>query len=310
MRPLICAIAAGMLVVAAFSANAATLAYGEAFDTLYRIDLDARTATKVGAAGSYAGTSIGNISGLTTRRDGSQYAVWGGYKQLLRIDPASGASTVVGSLNLAGQGSGQFDSLDLGMTADCDGTLWLSSGILKQVWKVDPATGSTTLVGSTGKPIAGLVANADGLYGSGSRGDHGFYRIDRKTGAATLIGDFGAAASSVLNSVSMGFDANGTLWAVLNYVPPNSGSVVPDWSDLATIDPATGKMTLLGPITGPDSLRQIGMKGFTAGPTQCRRSPDASGAVSAPVDAPWALTLLGLLLGAGAYRSGRRHLRV
>jgi len=309
MRPLICAIAAGMLAAAAFSANAATLAYGEAFDTLYKIDLDTRQATTVGRAGTYAGQTIGNISGLTTLRDGSRYAVWGGYKQLLRIDPASGVATVVGSLGLAGQGSGQFDPLDLGMTADCDGTLWLSSGILQQVWTVDPATGATTLVGSTGKPIAGLVANADGLYGSGSRGDHGFYRIDRKTGAATLIGDFGSAASSVLNSVSMGFDAGGTLWAVLNYVPPNSGSVVPDWSDLATIDPATGAMTVLGPIAGPDALRQVGMKGFTTGPTQCSRRPDASGPVAAPVDATWALTLLGLLLCAGAYRGGRRHPR-
>lgn len=309
MRPLICAIAAGMLVVAAFHANAAAVAYGEAFDTLYKIDLDARTASAVGQPTTYQGQTIGNISGLTTREDGSQYAIWGGYKQLLRIDPASGAATVVGSLGLAGQGSGQFDSLDLGMTADCNGTLWLTSGVLKQVWTVDPASGATTLVGSTGKPIAGLAANADGLFGSGSRGDHGFYKIDRKTGAATLIGDFGPAASSVLNSVSMGFDADGTLWAVLNYVPPNSGNVVPDWSDLATIDPKTGAMTVLGPITGPDSLRQVGMKGFTVGPPQCRRRPDASGPVAAPVDAPWALALLALLLGAGAYRGVRRQRR-
>ena len=38
----------------------------------------------------------------------------------------------------------------------------------------------------------------------------------------------------------MSFDDDGTLWAVLNYVPPAPGSTtVPDWSDLATIDPNT-----------------------------------------------------------------------
>ena len=44
MRPLTCVIAAGMLAVAAVPAQAAT-AYGEAFDTLYRIDLDKHEVT-------------------------------------------------------------------------------------------------------------------------------------------------------------------------------------------------------------------------------------------------------------------------
>ena len=28
-------------------------------------------------------------------------------------------------------------------------------------------------------------------------------------------------------------------------------------------------MTIIGPITGPDSLRQVGMKGFAVGPPRC-----------------------------------------
>ncbi|MEO7063202.1 MAG: hypothetical protein ABI082_05420 [Dokdonella sp.] len=306
MRPLACLIAAGIAVFA-FSANAATLAYGEAFDTLYRIDLSARTATAIGSAGFYGGVPIANISGLTTTANGTLYAAAGASKLFVGIDPATGQAHVIGSLNSAGQGSGQFNALDLGMASDCDGTLWLASGTLKQLWKVDPATGATSLVGSTGAPIAGLVSHAGALYGSGSGGDHGFYRIDKKTAAATLIGDFGAAASSILNSVAMSFAPDGTLWAVLNYVPPTTGSVTPDWSDLATIDPATGKMTLLGPITGPASLRQIGMKGFTAGPTQCQAT--ASDPVGAPIGSPWALTLLAMLLAAFGLAGSRRHLR-
>lgn len=307
MRPLTCLIAAGIAVFAT-CANAATVAYGEAFDTLYRIDLDARTATAIGPAGLYGGVPIANIGGLTTAADGTLYAAAGASKLFVSISPASGQANVIGSLNSAGQGSGQFNALDIGLAFDCDGTLWMASGTLKQLWKVDPATGATTKVGSTGAPISGLAIGAGVLYGSGSGGDHGFYRIDRATGAATRIGDFGAAASNILNSVSMSFAADGTLWAVLNYVPPVTGNFTPDWSDLATIDPATGKMTLLGPITGPPSLRQIGMKGFTVGPSTCARA--AVDPVGAPIDARWALVLLGLLLAMVGAAASRRALQV
>jgi uncharacterized protein DUF6923 len=300
MRPLIRFIAAGMLAVAAFAAHAATIAYGEAFDTLYRLDLDARTATSIGPAGSYGGTTIGNISGLTQASDGTLYAVAGGLKLLLRIDRTRGSATVLGNLGLAGQGSGQFDTLDLGMIAGCHGTLWLSSAVTGDLWTVDPQDGATTLVGNMGHAITGLVERNGTLYGAGGKGDNTFYRIDRRTGAATAVGAFGV--SQWINSVALSVGADGTLWAVLNYVPPQHDTdPVPDWNDLATIDPATGAMTIIGPITGPPALRQVGMKGFTTGPAQCR----APGAVGAPVDAPWALGLLGLLLAAAAGVRGR-----
>ncbi len=305
MRPLACLIAAGIAVFA-YSANAATVAYGEAFDTLYRIDLNARTATAIGAAGLYDGNPIANISGLTMTANGSLYAAAGASKLFVSIDPANGQANVIGSLKSVGPGSGQFNALDLGMASDCDGTLWMVSGTQKQLWKIDPATGVTTLIGATGFPIAGLVSQAGRLYGSGSAGDHGFYSIDKQTGAATLIGNFGPAASNILNSVAMSFAPDGTLWAVLNYVPPMTGSTIPDWNDLATIDPATGTMTLLGSLTGPAPLRQIGMKGFTAGPTQCAAA--ASAPVGAPIGSPWALTLLALLLGVVGLTGSRRHL--
>jgi hypothetical protein len=300
MRPLIRFIAAGMLACAASAATAATIAYGEAFDTLYRLDLDARTATAVGRAGTYGGTTIGNVSGLTQAGDGTLYAVAGGLKLLLRIDPARGSATPVGSLGLGGQGSGQYDSLDLSLLAGCD-ALWLSSAVTGDLWTVDPANGAATLVGNTGHAITGLAERHGVLYGAGGRGDNTFYRIDPRTGAATAVGSFGV--SRWINSVSLGFGGDGTLWAVLNYVPPQHDSdPVPDWSDLARIDPATGAMTVLGPITGPDSLRQVGMKGFTPGPAPCR----APGAISAPIDAPWALLLLAIALATVALRRRAR----
>jgi hypothetical protein len=258
-----------MLALSASGARGETIAYAEAFDTLYTVDLDSQTATLIGPAGTYSGQTIGNLSGLSYSLDGTLYAVAGGLNALARIDPTTGAATIVGSFGLNGQGDPQHnDALDLSMTFGCDGTLWLASAYAKKLWTVDPSTGATTLVGSTGHAITGIVARAYQLFGAGGRDDNTFYRIDTHSGATTAVGSFGIGGW--INSVSMSFDDTGTLWAVLNYVPPAPGSTtVPDWSDLATVDPNTGRFTDLGPITGPEALEQVGMKGFAIGVPRC-----------------------------------------
>jgi len=309
MRPLTCFIAAGMLAVATPSARAATGAYGEAFDTLYRLDLEAPAATRVGDAGRYAGQTIGNISGLTTMPDGSLYAVAGGLKLLIGVDAEDGRAEVLGNLGLSGQGDPtRNDALDLNMIADCDGVLWLTSAYARKLWTVDPANGATTLVGATGPAISGLAVRDGVLFGATGKDDNRFYRIDPATGAATPIGPFGSGVTRWINSVSMSFGEDGTLWAVLNYVPPEDDSQTPaDWSDLATIDPATGSLEIIGPLTGPETLRAIGMKGFTAGPPQCGRGTLPP--VSAPVNSPWALLLLGLFMAVAVGLNRRRFAR-
>jgi hypothetical protein len=305
MRSLTCFIAVGVFAVAAFPAHAATTAYAEAFDTLYKIDPVSHQATAIGPAGSYGGTLIANISGLATLSDGSLYAIWGSYNLLLKINPATGAATPIGKLNISG------GTLDFGLAADSNDTLWLTSGVLKQLWTVDRNTGAATLIGATGHPIAGLAAEGTTLYGSGDTTDHGFYRIDTTSGAATPIGNFGPAAPAYLNSVAMSFDAPGTLWAVLDYVPPATGTFVSNWNDLATIDPTTGALTDLGPITGPATLQGIGMRGFTLGPAPSLAAPIlADPPASTPIRSPWMLGLLGLLLAAaGLLAANRKVLR-
>lgn len=307
MRTLACLVAAGMLALSAPGLRAEPVAYGEAFDTLYSIDLATRTATAIGPAGYYAGQAIGNISGLSYSEDGVLFAAAGGMNALARIDPADGKATVLGSFGLSGQGDPRSnDALDLGMTFGCDGTLWLVSAFAGKLWTVDPATGATTLVGATGHTITGIVAHGNALYGAGGKGDNNFYRIDTTTGAATLIGSYGEAESGWVNSVSMSFDDDGTLWAVFNYVPPAPGSTeVADWSDLARIDVATGKVTLVGPITGPDSLREVGMKGFALGPPRCVAG--GGSLVAAPVATlPWLLLLAAGTIFAAAVAMRRR----
>ncbi len=287
-----------MLALSASGARGETTAYAEAFDTLYSVDLDSQTATLIGPAGTYSGQIIGNLSGLSYSLDGTLFAVAGGLNALARIDPTTGSATIVGSFGLNGQGDPQRnDALDLSMTFGCDGTLWLASAYAQKLWTVDPSSGATTLVGSMGRGITGIVARGYQLFGAGGRDDNTLYRIDMQNGEATAIGSFGI--SGWINSVSMSFDDKGTLWAVLNYVPPAPGSItVPDWSDLATIDPSSGRVTDLGPITGPDALRQVGMKGFAIGAPRCiagnlvpARTP-----VGTP---PWLIALaIGLAVGA------------
>ena len=311
MRALACLVAAGMLTLSAPGARAETMAYGEAFDTLYRFGLESHTATEIGQAGRYGNQPIANISGLSFSPDGDAlFAVAGGMNALTRIDPERGTASFVGAFGLAGQGDPQRnDALDLNMTFGCDGTLWLVSAYAGKLWTVDPASGATTLVGPTGHTITGLVASGNSLYGAGGRGDNAFYRIDPATGAATKIGSFGDAADGWVNSVSMSFDEDGVLWAVLNYVPPAPGSTtVADWSDLARIDIATGKVTIVGPITGPESLRAVGMKGFAIGPPRCVAG--GRGPITAPVGTPpWLAALAALMIFAAGWTLRRRAFR-
>ncbi len=313
MRALFCLIAA-VLCLGASRADALPLAYGEAFDALYRIDLGTQNATKIGDNGSIGRDSVNDVTGLSVARNGALYGVSDTLKMLVQLDTNSGKATPIGSLGLAGQGVGQYDALDFGMTFGCDDSaLWLSSATIGKLWKVSPATGGATLVGATGHTITGLAMRDGVLYGAGSRNDNFLYRINPATGAAQSIGSYGAAASHWINSISLNFDADGTLWAVLNYIPPEPGtSDYPDWSDLATIDPTTGTLTILGQITGNSALRGIGLRGFTATPTICSAAPppppppSGSASIGVPVDARWAQLLLVSLLGATVAIYGRR----
>lgn len=305
MRALACLTIVALGFAVAPAAAAPSLAYAEAFDTLYRVDLANGTASRIGSNGRIGRDVVNDVTGLSLSAGGSLYAVSDTLKLLVRLDKDTGAATAVGSLGLAGQGVGQYDSLDFGMAFGCDGGLWLSSATTGKLWSVDPATAEATLVGSTGHTITGLAVRDGVLYGAGTRNDNFLYRIDMRTGEAHAIGSYGAGVPGWINSISMSFDAEGTLWAVLNYIPPEPGtSEYPDWSDLATIDPRTGEIAILGPITGDADLRGIGLRGFVLGPSACT-APSGTAPVGAPVDSRWALLLLATLLAACAARAVR-----
>jgi hypothetical protein len=273
--PLRAVIASLLLAVFCVSANAATVAYAEAFDTLYAVDLSTRSASPIGPAGSWGGTALSNVAGLTVAPNGQLYAVTDTLlKALVTIDRSTGAATVVGPLGgdagLGDTGQGAFNVLDLGLSFTCDGRLWLSSAATGSFWQVDPATAAVTKVGNLGAKITGLTARGNQLYGAGSQSTPSLYRIDVGNAHATAIGSYGPGIDPI-TTTSPGFDASGKLWSILDDVPPlPPQNSQPQWSSLATLDTA-GAMTILGDITTPAGLKYpsnatqlpyVGLKGL------------------------------------------------
>jgi len=317
--PLRAFIASLVLAVSSAAANAATAAYGEAFDTLYAFDLSTRAALPLGPAGSWGGTPLANIEGLTFSPDGQRlYAVSDTLvKALMTIDRSNGQASVIGLLGgnsgLGEAGQGAFGVLDLGMSFTCDGKLWLSSGATGSLWQVDPASGATTKVGNLGVTITGLTARGNELFGAGSQDDPSLYLIDQKTAKVTPIGTYGS--TDPITTASPGFEPTGQLWSVLDNVPPlpplNSQ---PQWSSLASIG-ANGKLTITGDIATPAGLKYptnatqlpyVGLKGLAIA------SPCSIAAASigpAPSLSVRSLVLLAVLIALIAGTSLRRRRR-
>lgn len=274
--PLRAVIASLVLAVTSVAANAGTIAYGEAFDTLYAFELSTRTAAPIGPAGSWGGTPLSNIEGLTFSPDGQHlFAVSDTLlKVLMTVDRSTGAATVIGKLGgdagLGDTGQGNFNVLDLGMSFTCNGKLWLSSGATGSLWEIDPATAAATRVGNLGVTITGLTARGNQLFGAGSHADPNLYLIDTKTAKATAVGGYGAGVDPI-TTASPGFESTGQLWSVLDNVPPLPPlNTQPQWSSLARLSTG-GSLTVLGDITtstgqkyptNATQLPYVGLKGL------------------------------------------------
>ena len=314
--PLRAVIASLVLAVSSVAANAESIAYGEAFDTLYAFDLSTRNAAAIGPAGTYGGAALANISGLTVSPDGQHlYAVSDTLlKVLMTIDRSSGVASVIGPLGgqsgLGDTGQGSFDVLDLGLSFTCDGRLWLSAGATGSLWQVDPATASVTKIGNLGVTITGLTARNNELFGAGSQDDPSLYRIDTKTAKTTPVGHYGT--TDPITTASPGFDSSGQLWTVLDDVPPLPPlNTQPQWSSLARIS-AAGNLSILGDITVPGGakypsnatqLPYVGLKGLAIA-SPCAVAQVAS-SKPAPALAPAGVMLLALLFIALAGTSSR-----
>lgn len=255
------AVIASLLLAVSVSARAGTVAYAEAFDTLYAFDLSTRTAAPIGPAGSYGGSAIANVEGLTFSPDGRLFAVSDTLlKVLMTVDRSTGVATVIGQLGGSGglgeTGQGAYNVLDLGLSFTCDGRLWLSSGATGSLWQVDPATAAVTKVGNLGVTVTGLTARGNDLFGAGSRGSSSLYAIDTSSAHATAVGSYGAV--NPITTASPGFDGSGKIWSILDDVPPlPPQSTAPQWSSLARID-TSGALSVVGDISTPSGIKYPG----------------------------------------------------
>ncbi len=318
--PLRAVIASLVLAVTSVVANAQTIAYGEAFDTLYAFDLTTRNAGAIGPAGSWSGTPLSNVEGLTYSSDGQHlYAVTDTLlKVLMTVDRSTGAASVIGKLGgsagLGDTGQGNFNVLDLGMSFTCDGRLWLSSGATGSLWEVDPLTANATKVGNLGVTVTGLTARGNELFGAGSHGDPNLYLINTTTAKATAVGTYGSSVEPI-TTASPGFEPSGQLWSVLDNVPPLPPlNTQPQWSSLAKLA-ANGNLSVVGDITIASGLKYpsnatqlpyVGLKGLAIA-SPC--SITVVNSAPAPTLSAVASAILALLIAliAGTYTLPRRQ---
>jgi hypothetical protein len=171
--------------------------YGHSSSTLYKVDPDSFAVTSVADFSWPAESGFDTMTDIAVDKDGHMMGV--SFTKIYRVDPMTAACTFVGPLDHefnglsfvpAGEGDPGTDERLVGTTLD------------GSVWKIDPATGATTQVGSYGDSGGttwtssgdivyvegfGIVATVKG----GGLGHDFLASIDPMTFRATPIGALG-----------------------------------------------------------------------------------------------------------------------
>jgi hypothetical protein len=260
--------AAVLGAAAAFSpvASAAPVLYGAtgASDTdtlpasnLYTLNPGTGAATSIGSIGkaitglAYDDTSA-TLYGVTAgvSLDGTE-------RQLLKINTATGASTVVGSL-----GTNEIEDIAFNGKGELFG--WNETG--DDLVKIDKATGAVTKAGESGLGVTfgnGLAFNPQGELFGFLDGDFGHvFRVDPGTGAVTAGAHLSNSPNKTGNMISSAdVDCDSvTMWGVVN----DFGAA----SNLVTIDTATGVITNKGSsVKGLDAIAWAGCRQSSVGGT-------------------------------------------
>ncbi len=196
-------------------------------DSLYQIDL--ATGQVLQRVGIVYLTSLPDgrrmdVEGLAFAPEGYLYGIDDETLRLFRINPATALVDSAHDYNVIGGGLTPKDN-DFGMTFDCDGNLFVTSVAQKSLYRLDPNSGSASLIGplglgdikvsalaAYGRPTR-LFALSNGTAGVGAQGTPSLYQIDPTTGAATLVGALGNGVGSYSEG-GLAFDQAGQLWAI------------------------------------------------------------------------------------------------
>jgi uncharacterized protein DUF6923 len=186
---------------------------------------------------------------------------------LIRIDPNTGAGTLIG--DLFPDNDNNDPAADIAFRAD--GTLygWIEDPDVPadDLARIDKSTGAATIVADSqlGTEGSGLAFSPAGTLFLAPDGDHGaLYTIDPATGMGTVGATLNGPSGNDINALS--FNAAGALYgSVLS-----SSGVRP--TTLDRIDPATGDVTVIGPSVNkldaiefysPNNLFTTKLKGRT-----------------------------------------------
>lgn len=207
---------------------------------------------------------------------------------LYRVDPISAATTLIAPLRLDGRDNIGLDGLAIHpKSGDFFGiTPQTGSTIPSSLVRLDPSTGTVTLIGNLGAAGSDIAFDREGTLFAWLPAQGQLSRVDLKTGAATPIGTpRQATATKGAFQVTGGgtamiaaSGANGTLdtidlkdGAIIASVPMsgarypqlinglamspqgilfgvNTNGGVPALADLVRIDAKTGQITIVGPL--------------------------------------------------------------
>jgi hypothetical protein len=175
-------------------------------------------------------------------------------RDLITINPATGAGTLVGSLGVSME--------DVAFAKD--GTLYGWSGRIggansSSLFRINVATGAATKVGPSGITDVGVgfsisPTGTPFLAASGASG--ALRTVDLTTGAVTPVATLSGAPFPKGSIDAFAFDAGGTLFGVnLNDIGPGQPGPLPDAAFLVSVNPETGAITPLGPtVPGLDAI--------------------------------------------------------
>lgn len=287
-------VAAGFCRAQAFSVGDPSAVDGSA--TIYRINLASRSVSVAGTAGNGGnGQPIVAVGALTfSPADGNLYALaltGAATPTLVTLSQSTGKAATVSQV----AGVASTSAKGLSLSFDCNGRLWMASADSNNFWEIIPGTGQTKLVGNLGVKITGLAFRNGVLWGVGGSGNANLYTIATDSGKATSVGAYGVAVST---PVDVGFDAAGTLWALLrNYDGFNPPTQL---NRLAQINLATGAMSIAGTVANPSTGSPLPetFQGLATAPPVCAADPPPSSTVGAPIlsRAGVAALILSLLL--------------
>ncbi|HCV43087.1 MAG TPA: hypothetical protein DGH68_06350, partial [Bacteroidetes bacterium] len=227
-----------------------------AANAIVKFDLDVPGTLNVGP------TTVQTFAGGFDATQSYLLAIQVSPQQLIRIDTATGVTTVIGPT------SAGADNWVAAKVDPVSGTLYGAStnGTTSTLWTVNTSTGAPTVVGDvTGVPVLIAMAfdNSGQLYGydidNAGVAQSRFFSINKTTGAATLIGNMGFVGRFAQD---MEFDRTTNIGYCAAYNYTNS------MAELRTANVTTGNSTLIGPLgagTGVE-LDCFGIKG-TSGPS-------------------------------------------